>query len=209
MAVSVRQLIGSANPLFFTQALGNFNLKQYVGDGATVNFAVTPGLFENGVIVTENGVLQMPVTDYTVSGATLTFVTAPAENVQIQIREVAFSNMWTEVTVNTVQAVRGQKLLVNTAAQAVTVILPAFPVIGDQVTVVDATGTAAANNITVARNANRISGLEENLVIATASAETNLVYYNATVGWVVSEAGGGGGGGGDPGQSVMLSLIFR
>ena len=195
MAVSVRQLLGSVNPLFFTQALGNLNLRQYTGDGVITEFTVTDGLYENGVVVTENGILQMPGDDYTIAGSTLTFTTAPATGVQIQIREIAFSNIWTEVAVNTYQATRGQKLLVNTSAGAVTVMLPAFPVVGDEVTIVDASGTAATNNITVGRNANKILGQEQNLTISTDNSKTNLIYYSETVGWVVSAAGEGGGSG--------------
>ena len=41
------------------------------------------------MLVTENGVLQKPTTDYTVSGTTLTFQGgAPASGVAIQIREL-------------------------------------------------------------------------------------------------------------------------
>ena len=42
----------------------------------------------NSVLVTENGVLQKPTTDYTVSSTTLTFAAAPAAGVQIVIREL-------------------------------------------------------------------------------------------------------------------------
>ena len=36
----------------------------------------------------ENGICQKPTTDYTISGTTLTFTTAPANGVAIQIREL-------------------------------------------------------------------------------------------------------------------------
>ena len=58
------------------------------GDGSTVAFTVTSGVSVDNVLVTENGVLQQPTTDYTVSGTTLTFGTAPAAGVRIQIREL-------------------------------------------------------------------------------------------------------------------------
>ena len=50
----------------------------YSGDGSTTAFTVTAGHTVNSVIVTENGIVQKPTTDYTVSGTTLTFTTAPA-----------------------------------------------------------------------------------------------------------------------------------
>ena len=58
------------------------------GTGSQAAFTVTSGVTKDSVIVTENGVLQTPTTDYTVSGTTLTFTTAPASGVQIQIREL-------------------------------------------------------------------------------------------------------------------------
>jgi hypothetical protein len=41
------------------------------------------------VFVFENGVMQFPTTDYTITGTNLSFVTAPATNVAIQIRELS------------------------------------------------------------------------------------------------------------------------
>jgi hypothetical protein len=58
------------------------------GDGSTVAFTVTNGVTVNDVLVTENGVLQAPTTDYTISGTTLTFGTAPSAGVNIVIREL-------------------------------------------------------------------------------------------------------------------------
>jgi len=58
------------------------------GDGSTIGFTVTSGVTVDDVLVTENGVLQQPTTDYTVSGTTLTFGTAPASGVKIVIREL-------------------------------------------------------------------------------------------------------------------------
>ena len=58
------------------------------GDGSTTGFTVTNGVTVNDVLVTENGVLQAPTSDYTISGTTLTFGTAPASGVAIVIREL-------------------------------------------------------------------------------------------------------------------------
>ena len=62
--------------------------RNYTGDAATVNFTVTNGTAVDNVLVTENGILQVPTTDYTISGTTLTFTSAPANGVAIQIREL-------------------------------------------------------------------------------------------------------------------------
>lgn len=66
----------------------DFKTRTYTGTGSQTAFTVTSGTNGNTVIVTENGVVQTPVTDYDISGTTLTFTTAPAANVAIQIREI-------------------------------------------------------------------------------------------------------------------------
>ena len=62
--------------------------RSYTGDGSTTGFAVTAGTTVSDVLVTENGILQVPTTDYTISSTTLTFVVAPGSGVAIQIREL-------------------------------------------------------------------------------------------------------------------------
>jgi len=62
--------------------------RTYTGDGSTTGFTVTSGATVDDVLVTENGVLQVPTTDYTIASTTLTFVVAPASGVAIQIREL-------------------------------------------------------------------------------------------------------------------------
>ena len=66
----------------------SYNTRTGTGDGSTVAFTVTSGATVDDVLVTENGVLQEPTTDYTISGTTLTFGTAPASGVAIVIREL-------------------------------------------------------------------------------------------------------------------------
>lgn len=66
----------------------DFATRTYTGNGVQTVFTVTSGVTANSVIVTENGVVQTPISDYTVSETSLTFTTAPASNVAIQIREI-------------------------------------------------------------------------------------------------------------------------
>ena len=63
--------------------------RNYTGDASTTAFTVTSGATVDSVLVMENGVVQKPTTDYTVSGTTLTFQGgAPASGVAIQFREL-------------------------------------------------------------------------------------------------------------------------
>ena len=65
-----------------------YNTRTGTGDGSTVGFTVTSGMTNDSVVVTENGVVQAPTTDYSISGTTLTFTTAPASGVAIKILEL-------------------------------------------------------------------------------------------------------------------------
>lgn len=58
------------------------------GDGSTTAFTIDSGRSVEDVMVSVNGVLFVPSDDYTISGTTLTFTTAPANGVAIQIREL-------------------------------------------------------------------------------------------------------------------------
>ena len=87
-------------------------------------------------------------------------------------------------------AVAGDGVMVDTSSSAITITLPISsgpPSLGDFVRVLDVTGDAATNNITVARNGNNIQGAAADLTIATNRAAIGLVYVNATEGWVLIE----------------------
>jgi hypothetical protein len=70
---------------------GAFVTRSYSGTGSQTAYTVTSGCTVTSVIVTENGLVQTPTTDYTISGTTLTFAVAPANGVIIQIRELAIA----------------------------------------------------------------------------------------------------------------------
>jgi len=77
------------------------------------------------------------------------------------------------------------KYIVDTSA-ARTLTLPATPTIGQEIGIIDGTGTCATYNITVARNTNKIQGLAEDLTVNSNRAAFTLVYYNVTNGWVLT-----------------------
>ena len=65
-----------------------YNSRVYTGTGACTQFTISSSHSANSVLVFENGICQEPITDYTVSGTTLTFTTAPGNGFKIQIREL-------------------------------------------------------------------------------------------------------------------------
>ena len=56
------------------------------GDGSTTAFTIDSGRTVEDVMVSVNGVLFVPSDDYTISGTTLTFTTAPVSSAEISIR---------------------------------------------------------------------------------------------------------------------------
>ena len=81
-------------------------------------------------------------------------------------------------------AVAGNGYFVNTTSGAITVTLPASPSAGDQVAIKDYAGTAGTNNITIARNGSKISGVTSNAVIDSSGGKAVFfLYVDATQGW--------------------------
>ena len=58
------------------------------GDGSTVAFTINSGRTVDDVLTIVNGVTLVPTTDYTISGTTLTFTTAPVSGAEIQFRYI-------------------------------------------------------------------------------------------------------------------------
>jgi hypothetical protein len=68
---------------------GGYLTRTYTGNGVQNTFAVTSGVTDNSILVMENGIVQVPVTDYSVSGANLIFTSPPANSMAIQVRELS------------------------------------------------------------------------------------------------------------------------
>ena len=67
-------------------------VRAYTGDGSTTGFTVTSGANATNVMVFLNGVFQRPTTDYSVSGTTLTFDTAPVSGEIVIVKEILESS---------------------------------------------------------------------------------------------------------------------
>lgn len=60
--------------------------KTNTGDGSTTAFTINSGRTVDDVLAIVNGLVLTPTDDYTISGTTLTFVTAPVASAEIVIR---------------------------------------------------------------------------------------------------------------------------
>ena len=62
------------------------NASTFTGDNTTVDFTIVTGHTVHSILVVLNGLVLRPTTDYTVSGTTLTFTTAPGTGDEIDVR---------------------------------------------------------------------------------------------------------------------------
>jgi hypothetical protein len=80
-------------------------------------------------------------------------------------------------------AVSGDRIALNTTAEALTVTLPATPTAGDRVQILDAAGTFNSNNLTVGRNGSKINSSASDIIVSSQNAIVELIYINSTIGW--------------------------
>src|SRR6056300_9875 len=169
---------------------------QHTGDGTTKGFALdsTPG-DNDAVQVYLNGVYQVKdAANYSISGSTLTFVTAPTNSTAIEFVHFVLTSgggggiSWdTDVKTANFGATAGEGYFVNTTSAAITVTLPSSPSAGDEVSIVDYAGTADTNNITITSSDN-INGASDDVVINYERGGVSMVYVDATQGWIAYNA---------------------
>ena len=171
---------------------------------------VTPEAAQN-CLVSLNGVLQAPISSFTVSGATLTFasnlatgdaidfvmllgdvmdILTPSDGVITEPKLAANTGGivdWQAVVTASATMVAGRGYFVDTSSAAITMTLPASAVRGDEVWVVDYAATADTNNITIARNSHKIQGASSDLTVSTERAGFTLVYVDSTQGWLLRD----------------------
>lgn len=99
--------------------------------------------------------------------------------------EVIINTVFTKITTNTL-AVNGSTFAVDTSSSIITVTLPASPVAGDIVKILDYSGTFATNNCIVSRNGSNIMGLAENMNLDTNFLSVTLNYIDSIRGWVLA-----------------------
>ena len=136
----------------------------------------------NHMLVSLNGVLQAPISSFTVSGATLTFASNLATNDSIDfvmllgkvldvgtptdgtITEPKLAANtggivdWQAVATSNTTMVAGRGYFVNTSGGAITMTLPSSATRGDEVHIIDYAATFDTKNCTVGRNSHKIQG---------------------------------------------------
>ena len=185
--------------------------QSFTGDGSTTEFTLTdPPVINSGIIVFIDGIQQQLTTNFTVSGSTLAFTSAPDTSADIDVYVIVQE----KVTIDTVSdgvltrakmatslqrnvigaysiitgntnAASGNYYFVDTSGGVVTLTLPTTALLGDTIRVIDMSGTFDTNNLTVARNSHKIQRDAADLTVDTEGAAFDLVYSNATNGWLL------------------------
>ena len=80
-------------------------------------------------------------------------------------------------------AVSGDQILANTSSNPITILLPASPAVGDEVSIIDTRGTWGSNNCIINRNGKPINSGTSNLTLDINGQSITLLYIDATRGW--------------------------
>ena len=93
---------------------------------------------------------------------------------------------WQTVYSSSFTAVAKYGYFIDTTSATVTATLPSSPTLGDFISFIDYAGTFDTNNLTIARNGNKIQGDASDLTVATERAGLTLVYTgSSTQGWLL------------------------
>jgi len=84
-------------------------------------------------------------------------------------------------------AIGGQRLLIDTSLFAMTVKLPASPLVGDSIVFLDLNGSFQLRPLTVDRNGQDIMNLQQDMIADINHAGFTLVYTGSTNGWKLVE----------------------
>ena len=160
---------GNANRVFFVE---DGTTRGGAGDSFTVTLLTTG----------QAGATQVPLPE----GATaLVYSRGSVPATTLGMIQKGMTSV-TAASKTTYTAVANDQIVVDTAANIVTITLPATPAVGDEVTIMDgsATGGFATNNCVVARNGSNIEGAASDDSLTVNNQCVTLIYANATKGWL-------------------------
>lgn len=161
----------------------------YANAVAAYNYKIAAAIGTNfkGNYSAQTGAANVPYSVYHLSKywtllSNLADVTTKVPGTDVEWAAIATGTAWVRKTAN-YTAVSGDGVLADTSAGAFTVTLPASPTAGSYVEVLDPEGTWATNNLTIARNAQPIMGIAENMVCSENNDAFVLVFDDGTNGW--------------------------
>jgi hypothetical protein len=179
--------IGAVN----IQQVSYLEYDDFIGNGSTTNFTLVNGSpsDEKFTMVYIQGIYQEKST-YSLSAGDIIFSTAPQSGYTIEIISVnggglqaaqtAPAKANVEVISTNTTAVGHNYLYVLTASLTLT--LPPSPSAGDSIKISNRSGTTTC---VLGRNGNNIMGSASDLTLNSATASFELIYSDATNGWVI------------------------
>ncbi len=177
MSIIVSNLLTGANTL---------TTDDFVSTGSlTYNLSTAPPN-EDFTSVYVSGVYQEKST-YAVSGTTLTFTEAPVTGDTIEVVIISSASLVNTAPVNYNTSViststNASKNTLYVLKADLTLTLPSTPAAGDSIKISNLSGVATC---IVARNGNNIMATATDLTLDNAAASFELVYTDATNGWVI------------------------
>ena len=176
-----------------TFPINTYARQAFTPTAGQTSFTLTTAIITGSEQVFLNGVLLVRGTDYTTpstTNITLTSGAAVGDSLEVMMlnnitSSGVLANYKQEINLSissNTTLVPGYRYYVNTSA-ARTLTLPASPSLGDEVTIFDASGLAATNNITVNSNSGKINGSVQDLILDSNGAAAILTYTGSTYGW--------------------------
>jgi hypothetical protein len=184
-------------------SIGAVNIQQtsyleydnFTGNGSTTNYTLLNGSpsDEKFTMVYIQGVYQEKST-YSLSAGDIIFSTAPQSGYTIEIISVNGGGIQAAQSYTSVGATKANVEVISTNTTAaghnylyvftasLTLTLPASPEVGDSIKISNRSGTTTC---VLGRNGNNIMGSASDLTLDTASASFELIYSDATNGWVI------------------------
>lgn len=167
------------------QSTSAVEIDSFTGDGVDTTFVTTSQPYSpDNLAVFVDGLLQSYTINWTLSGSTITFASAPdnLSTIDVYHFKVVQVGSWVEIpsSVSAFTAITGGKYLVTPPGGGTTVTLPAAPVVGDEVDVVT---VHASNTISIAAGVN-INGAASPYALGTKGSK-KFVYAGVTYGWAV------------------------
>lgn len=178
-----------------TTDAGNFVLKFTSSLSSSVTVTIGPNDTEK-VYVIQNAtthdvvISQGSGTNVTVGASTFKLIYCDGGGSGANVVDISLGNpggfVWESIVTSATTMASGRGYFVNTASSAITMTLPGSPSLGDIIRIIDL-GSANTNNITVARNSEKIMGSAADMTIDTNNAGLGLVYTDSTFGWRLLE----------------------
>ena len=178
-----------------TQGVGGMSTFRYTATAGQTTFTGSDVnnsnlIYKPGdILVSLNGIILIDSADYTATSGTSIVLQDSAtvnDEILVSVFTPDIERKWTERTGNALVA-SNTKNIVDTSNGSVNLTFPTNPLFGDEIRVIDGTGNAASNNITLLPNGKKFQASDSNFVLDINRAAIGLVFYNDSQGWILIE----------------------